>query len=147
MTDYRRGCRCLRCRAARGVYRRSLGTNRRPVDEAHKIIRRLITAGMGLRQISAVAGVGFGTILRIWYRQQPTVQRSVVERLTRTITERAPGDLVSSWRSQRLIDALLAEGFNPAKLRGLIRCPLKLGPRVKIRTERRLELIHQRLTE
>lgn len=158
MPRYRRGCRCLACRIARQAYRRPPSAGARIVTndaDLRLVIRRLRDSGLGIRRIAALAGVHKKTIYRIIQQRTPRIRVSVADRIRQIPAgDKAPCAVVSSWRSRRLIEALLAEGYTKRDILRAWRAVtgtrytrvLRCGVRVRVSTETVLRRVHDRLT-
>lgn len=116
------------------------------LDEAISTIRRLQAARMGVPQIAKISGVGQRTLYEILSRRRSRVTRAVLEKLKGTPFKRAGGDLVSSWRTEKAIRALLAEGYPPEELSRRLRRSLVFPAMVRVSTERKVLALYRRLT-
>ena len=126
-------CRCLDCTAANT---RAEAARRRascygrwapwvPADPVRRHVRQLTAAGMGLRRIAQLSGVGYSTLCRL-LRDEPAADRPASRRVRSGTAQAvlsvpatvgpAPGARIDATGTHRRLQALMALGWSSAEL-------------------------------
>jgi hypothetical protein len=121
-STYRRGCRCLRCRAANANYervRRAAETELRALvsaTDAAAYLLSLKARGVGYRQAAKLSGLSLTEIreVRAGARQWILPETEAAILTIRPVL--ALGQHVSAWPTWRLIHSLESEGFTLGSL-------------------------------
>lgn len=105
-------CRCFQCRRANSAYESQRQRDPRiPSDEVRRHIAALAEQGIGLRAISDATDVP-RVALKRWQLGQPTIRRSIAEKILATdATIIADHALVDATETRRLLRALVHEGY------------------------------------
>lgn len=149
---YQAGCRLPECRAAQAAYMREEMRRRRrpgpktpsavPAGETRTHLQDLRVAGIGVRQIAAVANVSFSVVQDVLHGRRKRIRPGTRDRLMAVMpTSHAAGTLIEAGPTLERIERLVAAGWTRADLGRLVhgerRRQLELkGVMVTRRTER-----------
>jgi hypothetical protein len=150
---YHRGCRCLLCRASWAAYikaRRVAPTARIPAKPVKAHLKRLILTGVGMRQISDVSGVSRAHLYRLRRPTTKTVHPSVATKILGVVVPKGGGVVVSSYKTRKMMTALVAEGWTLRSLGRKIRKGSTIYRAmaehdVRLSTERAVERLYKAL--
>ncbi len=153
MRGYWRGCKCRACRAAKAAYVAALRRQQREATEIlsaeplRQLFLRWASRGLGCRQIARCIRMSETWVRAIKSGRLTVVRGITSRRILETKPARACGATVSAWRTRKLIDALLSEEFTPAQIAAALGRPSRgivFGPRVRIRTELKVERLYRK---
>lgn len=154
--SYRRGCRCLQCRAANANYERRRQIISYP-DPAELVdaelavlhLEALRAQGVGYRQAAKLAGVSPQLVSEIRGGQRLLVRADIASRILGMPAVLAHGQRVTAWRTWRFLDSLKREGFPKGELArrlGLQSPQLQLHSRhVRVKNALRVKRLWQRI--
>jgi len=147
----------LLCRAANAADERHRRHTREPrlvpTTDLRVTIQTLRAKGIGLKQIARLAQVSLFTISSVASGRSRRVRRNTAERIRTIRPVRAASAKVSAWRSRRLVEALVAEGYSIETIRARARLSrfvmsrlVQRQLRVYVSTQSRLAMAHDAMT-
>ena len=154
-SNYVRGCRCNRCRAANSSYvseRRKIRSNSLKQKEevvdatlAREYLEMLSSIGVGRNSVNKVSGVGKRLIWQITSGKTVRIRQSTEARLLAiTLQESLPlGANVDAEVTIQQINALLKEGFTRRDIACRLRrvsSQLRIGQKAKVRASSALKI-------
>jgi hypothetical protein len=117
---YKRGCRCLPCRAAHAAYhrarRRAIPFELVSAAAAMAHLAHLAGLGVGYRQAARLSGVSTWEIKRVRTGRLHAIRPETEARILAIRPLLAHGQRVSAWPTWRLIHSLEREGFTLGSL-------------------------------
>jgi hypothetical protein len=121
---YRRGCKCLPCKAASATYRRERRATcsypdpaeRLPAARAELYLAELRARGVGYRQAARLSGLSERFVLEVRAGKVATLRADTMTRILAIRPALALGRHVMGWRTARLIDSLEREGFSRGRI-------------------------------
>jgi hypothetical protein len=124
MRTYRRGCRCLPCKAASANYKRDRRSiclfpdpaELLPAAGAELYLAELRARGVGYRQAAQLAGLSDRFILDVRAGKVPTLRADTLTRILAIRPALAHGQHVMGWRTARLINSLEREGYTRGRI-------------------------------
>jgi hypothetical protein len=122
---YLGGCRCVPCRAANSRYqsgrlqaqKNGLWNGLIDASEARRHLRKLSAAGIGLRTVSDLSGIGRSTLQKIVQRKRLNIRKLNADRIL-AITTDAVGaaTTIPAKETWQRINWLLSQGFTKTAL-------------------------------
>lgn len=152
--SYKRGCRCLECKAANATYeaeRRRRAHEEQLVDAkpAELKLFAMRAEGIGYRQAAKLTGLSESTVLDIRQGRTPFITRRTAQLILECRFSLAHGQVVTGWRTRRLLDSLQRDGFTKreiARRLGAHSPELQLNlKRCRVRTALRVRALHARI--
>jgi hypothetical protein len=148
---YQAGCRCCPCRAANARYEQQRARERAKcmagvVDAtpARRHLRRLQRRGIGKRQVARLTGLSLATVRAIRSGRARWVRPETVLSVLQVHPCLAPGQVVPSGATRRLIRALLVEGIDRTSVAA---CAGSVHhPGVRVRTAARVLRLYRLVT-
>lgn len=120
---YRRGCRCLLCRAANAAYEAARAAGKVghapdlvSADKAREHLRCLRAKGVGYRQAARLAGLSPQLVAHVRAGRVDRIRADTALRILAVKPALARGQVVPAWRTWLLLDSLLREGYTRAAL-------------------------------
>jgi len=150
---YAHGCRCTLCRAANAAYvaaQRQTPTGLTDAGPARAHLAALQRAGLGTRQLAALAPASRATIAAVLAGTVTTVRPDTAARLLAVRPVLALGAHVAGTKTHRFLDSLHREGFTGRELAfrlGSLAQQLQLHPRVTARTALRVAALYRHLAD
>lgn len=153
---YRRGCRCLPCRAANAAYERCRRAGDLLPDPAEMVdavfaemhLTALRGQGVGYRQAARLAGLCDRLVSDIRSGRRTRIRADTQTRILGVRPVLAHGQSITGWRSWRLIDSLKREEFTQgaiAQMLGNRHPSLQLGKkRMRVRSALRVRAVWNR---
>lgn len=115
----------------------------RPVRDALHDLRR---KGIGLRQVAKLANVSRQTLVSVMNHTTKRVRRSTARRIAHMSIQHAPGAVVSSWQTKRMLRMMVSEGFNAQAITQAIPALKRQRHTCRAATELALSSLCHRLT-
>jgi hypothetical protein len=127
LASYRRGCRCVPCKAASARYRAELRrkgaacvypdpSEQLPAARAELRLAELRARGVGYRQAARLAGLSDRFVLEVRAGKVATVRADTMSRILAIPFALAHGQHVMGWRTARLLDSLEREGYTKTRI-------------------------------